>query len=67
MQRTPSPDWSYRHRLQHAAFLSGGKVQPLNPQVSKRFAADFEAALRFRGNEAKTKSVTDATKQQVTQ
>lgn len=44
----PAHNWARRHRQQHAAFKRG-KVLPLDERTSKRFAWEFEAALRERG------------------
>ena len=39
--------WAKRHRNQHA------KPAPLDANTSKRFAAEFERAVRKRGEQAK--------------
>jgi hypothetical protein len=48
----PAPQWAKRHRLQHEAGLKG-RSTALDPRVTERFAREFEAAVRQRGENAK--------------
>lgn len=52
MPTTPSPEWARRHRLQHEAFLKGRNTA-LDARTTQRFAREFEAAVRQRGENAK--------------
>jgi hypothetical protein len=44
--------WAKRHRYQNTGYLHG-KLRPLDANTSKRFAAEFERAVRQRGEHAK--------------
>lgn len=48
-------NWAFRHREAHEAFLKG-KPTKLEDHISRRFAMEFEAALKERGQNAKEAS-----------